>query len=128
MMRMTGERHSQHTAGLAAGLRGRCPRCGEGQLFSGFIALAPRCDVCNLDYSFADSGDGPAVFIMLIGGFLVVGSALLVDAYYEPPMLILGAIFLPLMLIVSLGLLRPFKGILIASQFRNKAEQGKLEL
>ncbi len=125
---MTDQRPSQHTAGLVAGLRGRCPRCGEGHLFSGFIALAPRCDVCDLDYSFADSGDGPAIFIMLIAGFVVVGSALLVDAYYEPPMLILGAIFLPLMLIVSLGLLRPFKGILIASQFRNKAEQGKLEL
>jgi uncharacterized protein (DUF983 family) len=125
---MTGHRPSPHNAGLIAGLRGRCPRCGEGHLFSGFIALAPRCDVCDLDYSFADSGDGPAIFIMLIAGFVVVGSALLVDAYYEPPMLILGAIFLPLMIFVSLGLLRPFKGILIASQFRNKAEQGKLEL
>ena len=125
---MTDQRPSQQSAGLIAGLRGRCPRCGEGHLFSGFISLAPRCDVCDLDYSFADSGDGPAIFIMLIAGFVVVGSALLVDAYYEPPMLILGAIFLPLMIVVSLGLLRPFKGILIASQFRNKAEQGKLEL
>jgi uncharacterized protein (DUF983 family) len=116
-----------HNAGLMAGFRGRCPRCGEGRLFSGFIALAPSCERCGLDYAFADSADGPAIFIMLIAGFIVVGAALLTDAYFEPPLLVLGAIFLPLMAVVSLGLIRPFKGILIASQFRNKAEQGRLE-
>lgn len=120
--------HHHGSAGLGAGLRGRCPRCGEGKLFSGFIALAPSCDVCGLDFSFADSADGPAVFIMLIAGFIVVGLALLTDAYYEPPLWLLAAIFLPLMVVVSLGLIRPFKGILIASQFRHKAEQGRLEL
>ncbi len=119
--------YSPEGAGLMAGLRGRCPRCGEGRLFSGFIALAPSCEVCGLDYSFADSADGPAIFIMLIAGFIVVGAALLTDAYYEPPLLVLAAIFLPLMAIVSLGLIRPFKGVLIASQFRHKAEQGTLE-
>jgi uncharacterized protein (DUF983 family) len=115
-------------AGISAGLRGRCPRCGEGHLFSGFIALPASCDVCGLDYSFADSADGPAVFIMLIAGFIVVGAALLTDAYYEPPLWLLAIIFLPLMVVVSLGLIRPFKGVLIASQYRNKAEQGRLEL
>jgi len=120
--------HSHNGGGLMAGLRGRCPRCGEGKLFSGFIALAPSCEACGLDYSFADSADGPAIFIMLIAGFIVVGAALLTDAYYEPPLLLLAAIFLPLMAVVSLGMIRPFKGILIASQFRHKAEQGKLEL
>ena len=64
---------------------------------------------------------------MLIAGFIVVGAALLTDAYYEPPLLVLAAIFLPLMTIVSLGMIRPFKGILIASQFRYKAEQGTFE-
>ena len=112
---------------LSVGLRGRCPRCGEGKLFDGFLTVAPNCDACGLDYKFADSGDGPVIFIMMISGIVVVGSALMVDAYYEPPMLLLGAIFLPLMLIVSLGLMRPFKGILIASQYKNKAEQGRLE-
>jgi uncharacterized protein (DUF983 family) len=118
---------SHRSAGLIAGLRGRCPRCGEGKLFSGFIALAPSCESCGLDYSFADSADGPAIFVMLIAGFIVVGAALLTDAYYEPPLLVLAAIFLPLMTIVSLGMIRPFKGILIASQFRYKAEQGTFE-
>ncbi len=113
---------------LLAGVRGRCPNCGKGHLFSGFLKVAPHCDACGLDYSFADSGDGPTIFIMMISGILVVGSTLLVDAYYEPPLLLLAAIFLPLMAVVSIGLIRPFKGLLIASQFRHKAEQGRLEL
>ena len=58
---------------IAAGLKGRCPRCGEGRLFSGFLTVAPRCSNCGLDYSFADAGDGPAVFVILIIGFVVVG-------------------------------------------------------
>ena len=57
-----------------AGLLCRCPRCGKGPLFDGFLSLAKRCTVCGLDYSFADSGDGPAVFIMLIVGFIVTGA------------------------------------------------------
>jgi uncharacterized protein (DUF983 family) len=112
---------------FAAGLAGRCPRCGEGPLFSGFVALAPRCVSCGLDYSFADSGDGPAVFIALIGGFIVLGAALWTEIVYEPPIWVHMILFLPLTIIVCLGLLRPFKGVLIALQYRNKAAEGRLE-
>ncbi len=108
---------------FSVGVKGRCPRCGEGALFKGFLALEQRCDACGLDYGFVESGDGPAAFIMMIAGAVVLGSALITDAYYEPPLLILAAIFLPLMLIVCLGLMRPAKGLLIASQYRNKAAQ-----
>ena len=69
---------------IMAGLRGRCPRCGQGRLFSGFLTVAPRCEVCGLDYSFADPADGPAIFVMLIIGFVVVGLALWVEVTYEP--------------------------------------------
>ncbi len=110
----------------STGLAGRCPRCGKGKLFSGFITVAPRCNVCNLDFSFADSGDGPAVFVMLFAGFLVVGLALWTELTFEPPIWIHLTIFLPLTLIVCIGLLRPLKGLLIALQYRNKAEQGRL--
>ena len=68
------------------GLRGRCPRCGQGRLFSGFLTVAPRCGVCDLDLGFADAGDGPAVFVSLVGGFLVLGAALAVEIAYEPPL------------------------------------------
>jgi uncharacterized protein (DUF983 family) len=111
---------------LLAGLRGRCPRCGEGALFKDFIGVAQRCSACGLDYAFADAGDGPAVFIALIGGFIVLGAALWTEIVYEPPLWLHMVLFLPLTIIVCLGLLRPFKGVLIALQYRNKAEEGRL--
>ena len=109
------------------GMKGRCPRCGEGRLFAGFLATAPRCSVCGLDFSFADSGDGPAVFIMMIVGFIVVGAALVVEINYQPPYWVHAVLWLPLTAILALGLLRPAKGLMIALQYRNKAEQARLE-
>ena len=108
------------------GLRGRCPRCGEGHLFSGFINVAPRCEACDLTFDFADAGDGPAVFVILFAGCFILGLALWVDVTYEPPIWVHLAIFLPLVLVVVMGMLRPLKGLLIALQYRNKAEQGRL--
>jgi uncharacterized protein (DUF983 family) len=109
------------------GVRGRCPRCGQGRLFSSFLTVAPRCSACDLDLGFADAGDGPAVFVSLIGGFLVLGAALAVEIAYEPPLWIYPIIFVPLALVVCVGLLRPFKGFLIAAQYVNRAEPGRLE-
>ncbi|MGA2794662.1 MAG: DUF983 domain-containing protein [Roseiarcus sp.] len=111
---------------ISVGLSGRCPRCGDGRLFSGFVSVAPRCEVCGLDYSFADAGDGPAVFVALFGGFIVLGAALWTEIVYQPPMWVHMVVFLPLTLVVCLGLLRPLKGVLIALQYRNKAELGRL--
>ena len=108
-----------------AGLLGRCPRCGKGHMFRGFLELAPACEVCGLDLAFADSGDGPAVFVMTIAGFIVVGAALYVEVAYSPPYWVHGLIFLPLTVIVCAGLLRPTKGLLIALQYFNKAEEGQ---
>jgi len=110
---------------IIAGLSCSCPRCGRGKLFRGFLALRPRCDVCGLDYGFADSGDGPAVFIMLIGGFIVVFAALITEVLYEPPLWVHAALWLPLILIVTLGPLRPMKGLLIALQYHHRAAEGR---
>ncbi|HTV33584.1 MAG TPA: DUF983 domain-containing protein [Methylocella sp.] len=107
------------------GLKGLCPRCGQGKIFAGFLTLKQACSHCGLDLRFADSGDGPAVFVSLIGGFLVLGAALWTELRYEPPFYVHLLIFLPLTLIVCLGLLRPLKATLIALQYRNKAEQGR---
>ena len=108
------------------GLAGRCPRCGEGHLFKGFLSVAPACDNCGLDFSFADTGDGPAVFVTLFAGFLVLGMALWVEISYEPPMWVHLLIFAPMTVIVCLGILRPLKGLLVSMQYANKAEQGRL--
>ncbi len=111
----------------STGIAGRCPRCGEGRMFNGFITVAEKCDHCGLDLKFADAGDGPAIFVMLIAGFIIVGAALWLEVNYEPPMWVFLVIFLPLTLIVCLGMLRPLKGVLVALQYANKAEQGRLE-
>lgn len=109
-----------------AGLLGRCPRCGEGPLFSGYLTVAPSCRVCNLDYGFADSGDGPAVFIMLITGFIVVAAALVVEVLYQPPYWLHALLWTPLCIGLALLMLRPAKGLLIALQYRHKAQEGRL--
>jgi len=110
---------------IRAGLSCRCPRCGEGKLFQGFLAIKPRCDVCGLDFSFADSGDGPAVFIMFLAGFIVVGAALVTEIRYQPPYWVHAALWLPLILIVTLGPLRPMKGLMIGLQYFHRAAEGR---
>ncbi len=106
---------------IYAGLCCRCPRCGNGKLFTGFLTLRPYCEVCGLDYSSADSGDGPAVFIMFLAGAIVVGAALVTEILFRPPYWVHAALWLPLILIVTLGPLRPMKGLMIALQHRHKA-------
>jgi uncharacterized protein (DUF983 family) len=108
-----------------AGLRGRCPNCGQGALFEGFLAVAPACAACGYDLKAADSGDGPAVFVILVGGFLVAFAALFTEIAYHPPVWVHFVLFLPLALAVCLGLLRPFKGLMLAAQFANKASEAR---
>jgi uncharacterized protein (DUF983 family) len=105
-----------------AGLRCRCPRCGEGRLFDGFLTVAERCGVCGLPISRHDAGDGPAVFVILILGFLVVGLALLVEATMKPPLWVHAILWPPFILIVAIGLLRPLKATLLALQYRHRPE------
>lgn len=118
---MNPQRPAPPLSVIAMGLRRRCPRCGRGRLFAGFLTVAPKCEACGLDFAFADAGDGPAVFVTLIGGFIVLGIALAVDMEFEPPWWVDFSIFLPLAVIVCLGLLRPTKSLLIALQYWTKA-------
>ena len=106
---------------IVAGLGCACPRCGEGKLFRGFLTFRPRCEVCGLDYGFADAGDGPAVFIILLAGIIVVGAALVTEVLYHPPYWVHAALWLPLILIVTLGPLRPMKGLMVALQYYHRA-------
>jgi uncharacterized protein (DUF983 family) len=101
-------------------------RCGEGKLFGGFLKLAPRCNVCGLDYSFADPADGPAFFAMTIMSFPVVGFALWFDAAYSPPWWVHLLTTMPLLILVCALPLRPLKGWLVCSQYFYKAEEGRL--
>jgi uncharacterized protein (DUF983 family) len=113
---------------ISRGLRGRCPQCGEGHLFRGFLTMRPRCESCGLDYSFADAGDGPAIFVILIGGFIVVFSALITEVLYRPPFWLHAMLWLPLILLVTLLPLRLIKGLLIDLQFHHKAQEGRMHV
>lgn len=112
---------------VQAGMRGRCPRCGEGRLFAGYLNVKDRCGVCGLDYSFADAGDGPAIFVMLIVGFIVVGLALWMEVNYGPPIWVHMILWIPLTLVLCLTALRVIKGVLITLQYANKAAEGRIE-
>jgi uncharacterized protein (DUF983 family) len=106
---------------LLAGLRGKCPRCGEGALFQSGLTLRERCPKCDLNYAFADSGDGPAVFAIFILGVLVRGGAMLVVFRLNPPVwvhVVLWGAITPLLAVV---LLRVLKATLIALQYKHKA-------
>lgn len=110
-----------HVSPLRAGLSMSCPRCGRGPLFDGYLQVAERCSVCGFDLRQADSGDGPAVFIILILGAIVVPLALLFEAWLGPP-LWLHALIWPVVIIGgALAMLRPMKGLMIAIQYRHRA-------
>ena len=109
---------------LYAGLRCRCPRCGEGKLYSGFLKLAKSCDRCGLDYSFADPADGPAFFVMTGVGILVIAVWGWAVVAYQPPLWAQFATVFPALLIGCLGTLRPVKAWLVAEQYIHKASEG----
>jgi uncharacterized protein (DUF983 family) len=108
-----------------AGLRGRCPRCGQGRLYASYLTVAPRCSHCGLDLSRHDSGDGPAVFVVLIVGFAVVGAALVVEVLWSPPLWVHLVAWIALATGLALALLPPFKGVLIALKIKHDAGEGQ---
>ena len=112
---------------VRAGFKARCPRCGAGRLFKGYIKTAKDCGNCGLDYEFIDTGDGPVPFVIMMVGFVVVGLALWADISYRLPLWLHFILWIPLATILSLFALRWVKGILIALQFRNKAALGQID-
>ncbi len=124
---MSDHNHPVAVDPIKSGLAGRCPRCGEGRLFNGFLSVAPRCQACGLDYGFADSGDGPAAFVVLIVGFIVVGLALWTEVNIGPPLWVHFVLWIPLAIVLGLAATRLLKGVFINMQYRNKAAQGRLD-
>lgn len=127
MMREDNHQPSKAIDSIKAGILGRCPNCGEGNLFAGFLKIAKSCHVCGQDYSFADSGDGPVVFVILVIGFIVLGLALWLEVNFQPPLWLHLIIAIPLALILSLILVRWLKAVLITLQFKHKAASGRID-
>ena len=114
------------TESALRGIACKCPRCGKGSIYSGFLTLRPACQACGLDFAFMDSGDGPAIFIIMIAGAIVVGAALIVEIKYQPPFWLHAVLWLPLILATTLLPLRSMKSLLIALQYHHKAAPGRL--
>ncbi len=108
---------------FAAGLACKCPRCGEGDLFSGFLKVAPRCESCDLDFKFAESGDGPAVFVIFAVAPIVMLLAFIVEALFHPAPWMHLVLWIPTIIVLSLLFLRPFKATMIALQYQRGAAQ-----
>ncbi len=111
---------------IAAGLRSRCPRCGDGRLFDGYLKVAARCESCGLELSKTDPGDGPAVFVIFIVGALVVPVAFILE-FSGVAFWLNMLISLPLAIGLTLALLPLFKSALIALQFHHKAEEARFD-
>ena len=123
---MSPEQSPTLTQSALRGIACRCPRCGRGKLYGGFLDLRPNCESCGLDYAFIDSGDGPAIFIIMLAGAVVVAAALIVEVKYRPPFWLHAALWLPLIAVTTLLPLRSMKSLLIALQFHHKAAPGQL--
>ena len=108
---------------LRAGLAGRCPRCGKGKLFDGLLEVAETCTSCGLALKARDTGDGPAVFVVLFVGALVVAAALIVEVSYQPPFWLHAVLWIPMILVLSLGLLRPLKALFYAVNYCRRPDQ-----
>lgn len=117
--------HHHQPSSLVVGLRCRCPRCGEGRLFKGFLTLDDRCEACGLDFSFADPADGPAFFVMTGVGIVVIAIWAWLAVVVQPPVWLQIALVFPALIAGCLGTLRPVKAWLVAEQFVHKAEQGE---
>lgn len=110
---------------MLAGLAGRCPQCGEGHLFNGFLTVSVACEACGLDLAAADPGDGASVFVILVVGIVIGFAMLFTEFTLQPPVWVHVVVWMPLTGILCLGLMRPFKGVLLALQFHNHASQAR---
>lgn len=107
----------------AAALFGQCPQCGAKTMFAGPARFAPKCGACGLDYASYNVGDGPAAFLTLIIGALIVGLALWLEFSVHPPVWVHVILWPPLVAGLTLGGLRVTKGALLAAEVQRKARE-----
>jgi uncharacterized protein (DUF983 family) len=110
-------------APVQVALRGLCPRCGAPTLFSGWVRFADRCSACGLDISAFNVGDGPAAFLILILGAVIVAAAITLELSLSPPFWVHILIWIPVTAIAVMGALRISKAALLALEYRNKASE-----
>jgi uncharacterized protein (DUF983 family) len=102
-----------------AALKCRCPRCGEGPVFTGLLTVRNACPRCGLDLSAEDAGDAPAVFLIFLLGAVAVGIAAWMELEFSPPIWVHIVVLTPIIIGGAIGLLRPMKAGMIALQYRH---------
>ena len=102
---------------LTRGALCRCPRCGEGRLFGKFLKVVDVCDACGEELYHQRADDMPAYIVMTIVGHIIIGLMLWVEVRYAPPFWVHAALWFPLTIVLSLGLLQPVKGTIVAMQW-----------
>ena len=110
----------------AASLLGRCPRCGSGKLFDGYLTIALACTVCGQDFKSFDVGDGAAALVILVVGAIVCGLALWTEFTFSPPLWLHAVLWAPTIAILTFAFLRVVKGGLLVLQYRHKAGEGRI--
>jgi uncharacterized protein (DUF983 family) len=110
-----------------AALRGLCPRCGGHSLFAGWVKFAARCSACGLDLAQFNVGDGPAAFLTLILGAVVVGLAAWLEVAAHPPFWVHILLWVPVTVAGVIGSLRVAKGALLVLEYRNAAREGRVQ-
>ncbi|KZK81102.1 hypothetical protein PsAD13_04044 [Pseudovibrio sp. Ad13] len=111
--------HQDRNTGEAVlrGMRCKCPSCGIGSVFDGYLSVKQSCDNCGEELHHHRADDAPPYFTIFIVGHVVVALAMWVEMAYVPPMWLHMAVWLPLTIIMSLSLLRPIKGALVGLQW-----------
>jgi uncharacterized protein (DUF983 family) len=107
--------------------KGACPRCGAPSLFSGWVKFADRCGKCGLDYSAFNVGDGPAAFLTLVVGTIIVILSIWLELAAGPPVWLHLLLWIPLTTILVIVSLRWAKGALLALEYRNAAREGRIK-
>jgi uncharacterized protein (DUF983 family) len=99
------------------GMRGRCPNCGRGHMFSRFLKVADRCEVCSEELFHQRADDFPAYLVIVLVGHTVIPLALLVETEFAPALWLQVAFWVPLTALLSVTLLQPVKGAVVAMQW-----------
>jgi len=124
---MNNEHQYPDLSPVITGLKGKCPRCGKGDLFDGFLQVSDKCGHCHLDFKFADAGDGAAWFVMVIASTLTMAAVLWVEFTFHPSYWVHAVVAIPLALGIPLLLLRPGKAFLVNQQYKTDAAPGKID-